>query len=229
MRIHAFLVGALAVGCAASSQDVDDRVTRLPAPERDALETRQRAVDLAEANLDAARGAWNDAGGFRARVAVEARAAHARVDAANKAVGLAHQAAEPRLLVNATREDLLATQQLAAADAKLHYADDLLELRRAQIGARGADVDVARTRLALERTDRLRRHGLGDDLARDDVARAAGAAERTAAVHQGEVDRRRAAAEASRAAWVEDHHRFSLAARGRGMVTDTPGPPPAFD
>lgn len=229
MRLRALIVLAALAGCA-GTRLAEERVARLPPAERAALVDGQHRVALAQASVDAARVAVQEAESFRSVVASEAKAAGDRVEAARKAIRLGRESGEARVLAGASQEEILAEEALSAADAKVRYADELVGFRRAQAAQRAAELDLARARLAHDRANRLARHGLGDDLPRQSLALAAIDAELAVADRQAEVDLRRAAMLTSRDAWVERHRHFDLAARDRGIAPiDAPGPPPSVD
>jgi hypothetical protein len=118
MRLSPLLLPALFAGCASSGEVKDDKLARLPAEDRQALLDEERAVDVAEANLEAARAAVAEAQQFRAIVGDEIEAAEARSEAAEKTLELEESTADQRGAKTAEQRQRVEDQGLTALKAK---------------------------------------------------------------------------------------------------------------
>jgi hypothetical protein len=179
----------------------DERLARLPAAEREELVDRERRLRIAEANLTAARVAASDAGAFVEIVETERTAAEERRDAARKAVELARSSNDRALLAESRRALGIAARQLAESDAKVLYAQDLKEVRDAEVEHREARVDLERADLELAKVDRLRARGQDEGLERAVFVRALTEASRREAAASGQIAGHRKAARDSYLAW----------------------------
>lgn len=219
-------------GCATTQRtQVDDtRVARLPTEARERLIDQQRAVDVAQSNLDASRAAWKDAEQFTEIVANERHAAEERLEAARKATALAAKSADHNLIENTRLTETAAGERLRAQQAKMQYAKDLVELRKAQVEEQEAQLAAAQAHWQLQRADALAVHGMATDLKRDTFVRAEAEAQQRVADEKQQVTTRRAITDASKTAWIQTRRQYDIAARRTNDVpTEAPVPPEPLD
>lgn len=194
---------------------------------------RDADVDAARANLKAAQTNAAEAEQFSTAVARERAAAYGRLDKAGAAIALAGKAAatdpDP-VAVQARRAHGLAEEQAATADAKTHYAADLLALRNEQIDLRQAELDLVRARANLAHHDWLADKVPERSLDRDDFVKAARGAEAEARQKRTAVETMRTAVETSERGWRDARRHFLAAARSLGeTAADVPPPSRPLD
>lgn len=211
------------------SKTVDEaRLARLPAAERAELVDQQRPFDQAKSNLETAKVAQHDAEQFLSVVQTEHSAAQQRRDAAKKAVDLNSRTAGSTGVGtdDAQRELDMSTQRLDAANAKLQYAHNLVDLRKAQVDQRTAELHFADANFQLARYDRLKAHDQAGELRREDFVAARDMAQSEVNEKRTAVEARRGTVQASQRAWTDLHKKFDVAAHTPGAEAPTDAPPP---
>jgi hypothetical protein len=221
----------VASGCATTAQPVvsHEQLRRLPKPEQQALRQRENAVRLAESNEATAVSARRDAARFRDVVGREFMAAQDRVRAARSRVQHAMTTPDPRLREEARRELRLGEAELRTVRAKRTYADELFNLRDAEVAGRHAEVALARARQELGELDKLRSYGEARYEDRGRYLRAEDRARTRVAERGREVAAHRAAAQAARSRWYARRSELdSIRAQAwppAGMREPRPAPP----
>lgn len=159
------LAGALIVGgCATTAGVADKDVARLPVAEREQIMTAHKSIEVAQANLDGARLARDEAKQFHHIATADVDSAKSRLEAARSSVDLGAQARDDRTLRQASRAEDDARAQLVASRAKLDYADRLVELREAKIAEAEANLAAARADFELEKARIAQRNGIAREL-----------------------------------------------------------------
>jgi len=159
------LAGALIVGgCATTGGVSDSDVARLPVAAREQIMTAHKSIEVAQANLDGAKLARDEAKQFHHIAVAELDSSKSRLEAARGSVDLDAQSRDDRALRQASRAENDARAQLVAARAKLDYANRLVELREAKIAEAEANLAAARADVELEKARIAQRNGIARDL-----------------------------------------------------------------
>jgi hypothetical protein len=204
MRMRCWLLAlvapALLGGCGAAPPTVridNARVARLPLEARRPIIDAQRRVDVAQANVGAARVARVDA--LRLRGAVD--------DELEAVVVPRHAEALD-----------LTERRMLASRAKRDYADRLVELRDAQLDERQAALALARADLDGVKLDALERHNLAAGLNPYAFAHAQKQARIDLAARRMRVAELQGEVASARTTWDERRRDFNTAAREHGSL-----------
>lgn len=200
-----------------------DSLGQLPREDRQALVDQERTVDIAKANVDAARVAAKQAHEFKDLVDNEVTTAKAERDAADNSQPYKNDK-QSKLDVSAKRQ--VAAQQVIASESKSEYADRLIEVREAEVAEREADVEVAQARLERAKYDTLRRRGLGEGIDQQKLVDAERDADQKRAEARQKVAQLQGHAEASKGNWDKAQQQYQTTAKATPVV-DRPVEPPA--
>jgi len=197
------LLLAALCACSSSPEVKDEKLATLPIEDRQALADEQRAVDVAQTNVEGARAAVREAEQFRSIVGNEQNAAEQQQKAADKAVELEGQAPDQPGAEAAGRRQRVASENRQALEVKDEYARRLVMLRKEELDLREAAVARAKLRLERAQYEALQARGLAKDVDRQAFEEAERAAEREYADQQREVSQAEGYAEAARSIWNE--------------------------
>jgi chromosome segregation ATPase len=228
------LAAALAVAGCATSGGVSDRdVARLPAQDREQIAIAGRSIDLAQSNLASAKQGRDEARKFRRAAQLERDMANSRLEAVRANVDLSSSRRDDITLRDAARQEDTARDQLLAAQAKIDYADRLVQLREAKVDeaeanlkAAKADVDLTRYRLVERQDPNIKADARKLEANRQEAQERLAAERARVAALEGDVAQ-------LHTAWDERRTGLHTAARSqpldyydkRGDVNDTPAAP----
>jgi hypothetical protein len=216
IRLSSVFLPMLFAACASSGEVRDEKLVRLPAEDRQALRDEERAVDVAEANLEAARAAVSEAQRFRSIVGDETEAAEARNEAADKTVELEKETGDQQGAKAAEQRKRVEAESLNALRSKDEYAKRLLELRQEERKLREAEFELAQTRLEGAEYEALKARGMAEGLEEKDFDQALREAEQEAAEARQKAIQARGYAEAAREAWNEARQQYETTDRRMG-------------
>ena len=200
-----------------------DQLAQLPREDRQAIIDQEKSVDVAKANVDAARVAAKQAHEFKDLVDNEVTAAKAERDAADNSTSYTNSK-QSQADLNAKRQ--VAAQKVAAAESKAEYANKLIDVREAEVGEREAEVDLAQARLDRAKYETLRQRGLGQDINQQNIIDAEREAEQKRAEAHQKVAQSQGYADASKGNWNKAQEQWQASAKST-QADDRPVQPPA--
>jgi hypothetical protein len=190
--------------CASGPPRVEEqRLVALPREARQELIDEQRQVDVAQANLSAARTSVEHAKLFHGLVGHEVGAAEANREAAAEALELSRSSHDPQRIGEAEEQHALWTRRMDAARAKAQYAERLLELREAELEQREAGVVLAQIRHERAKFQKVEQRGLAEGLDGSDFEEALQEAAQEHDEKQAEANQLRDSVNTSQAAWQQ--------------------------
>jgi hypothetical protein len=196
------LVFAFAVACASGPPRVDEqRVVALPRQERQALIDEERNVDVAQANLVAARTSLDQAKLFQGLVEHEVDSAEANREAAEEALELARSSHDQTRIQEVEQKNALWERRLNAARTKADYAERLVELREAEMEERTAAVKLATVQFERTKYEKVKQRGMGGGLDGEDFMEAFQEAQEEHTERHAETEQLRDGVQASRTKW----------------------------
>jgi hypothetical protein len=212
-----------AAGCATSGVS-DKEVARLPVAERTQIITAHKSIDVAQSNLEAAKVARDEAKQFRKIALADLDAAKSRLEAARSSVDLTKSARDDRTLMDASRNEDRARDQVIAARAKVDYADRLIDVREAKINEAEANVNAAKADVEMTKLQMLQRNGMAGDVdPRTFEARRQDTQERLAEA-RARVAQLEGEAAQLKTAWDDRRHESNRTASRGEMIAPPPAP-----
>jgi hypothetical protein len=225
--LPAGIAAALLFGCAEHPQVADTRTVHLPQPDREAILNARHQVDVAQANVTSAQVALDEAKQFDTIADHELHAAKSHLEAARKGVELGRAAQSGETLESAQAELILAQRQLFAAKAKQDYADQLVELRKAQVDEAEAALDEAHADTEYAKLEALQRNDMAAGLDAAKFIRAREKAHNKVADKRMKVATLEGTVARLRTTWDEELRNYNTAMREHGYPTIGAPPPPA--
>lgn len=198
------LILIASAACASGPPRVEEqRLVALPGDARQELIDEQRQVDVAQANLSAARTGLEQAKLFHGLVEHEVEAAEANREAAAEALELARSSHDPQRIAEAEEKHALWTRRMETARAKTKYSERLVELREAELEQREAGVALALIRHEHAKFQKVEQRGLAQGLDGSDFQEALQEAQQEHDEEQAEANELRDGVNASQAAWQQ--------------------------
>jgi hypothetical protein len=212
-------------GCAHDEKTQEAQLGHIPISEKEPIFTAQHNVEVEDANLNAAKRATEEAKIFRDVSNKELDSSKARVAASEKAIKLEGKSGNAKQLNDAQTFFDLASKEQIASQAKVDYANKLVDLRENEETLITARRDEAKTRVKLLEAQAVAKNGMKpvDDpakLEREDVDARTKVMERERRVAVMRDDAQR-----YRSTWDDRRQSFNLAQRGAPVLTPTPTPP----
>jgi hypothetical protein len=239
MRIPTHLINAsfpfllaVASACAGSkaSEVKDEQLGQLPREDRQAIIDQERSVDIAKANVDAAKASAQQAHEFRDMVGNELDAAKANRDAVDNSANVKYGTNKQAAAADANARRQLAAQQVSATEAKSEYADKLIDVREAEVEQREAEHNLAKARLEHSKYDTLRQRGLGENINRQNILDNERDAEQKRAEASQKVMQLQGYADSSKKNWDGAQQQYQASAKST-HVDERPvqvPPPPKY-
>jgi hypothetical protein len=154
----------LLAACASNPQIKDEQLAKLPVEDRQALLDEDRAINVAEANLEASKAAVSEADRFKSIVIDEKKSAERMRDAAQKNASLQKERGDQQAAKMAQDRERLAAESMTALEAKGEYADRLHELRRQEREMREVELDRAKLQRERAEYEALKARGMAQDI-----------------------------------------------------------------
>jgi hypothetical protein len=224
-RLLLLSVPALLFGCAHAPTISNEQVAQLPTDARQQIVQALQAVTVADQNVGAARVAVNEAQKFDHIAKRELDSARAESDAAQAGVSLGQSAHSQRVMQEAQARQNSALTVLFAARSKKLYADRLVDLRKAELNERQAELNLAQAHYELVKYQQLQAHDMAGGMdgnafmqRRQDAENDVANARRTVANLEGNVA-------SLRTAWLQRAQQAQTASRGAPIMAPTPPRP----
>lgn len=205
----------------------DEKVAQLSREDREAIIDQERSVDVAKANVDAAKGAAQQAHEFQDLVNNEVDVAKAQSEAAAKGADIKDRA-DKRSASDANAKRQVAARQVTAAEAKAEYAAKLVDVREAEVEQREAEYTLTKARLERSKDNILQRRGLGEGIDRQKIIDAERDAEQKRAEANQKVVQLQGYADASKKNWDNVQQQYEASAKStQADEKSAQVPPPA--
>jgi chromosome segregation ATPase len=221
----------LLVACAHAPTVTPTQLARLPEQSRQEIAQARGSIEAADQNLTAAKTALDEARRFQEISERELDAARIRDQAAQSSVELSQRSGDERSLKAARVDREAAIRELLAARAKRDYSMELVDLRRAELDQRRAELTQANAAFEYLKFRHLYAYGLAGDLREGDFLETQDRAADAVARERTRVARLRGNAEAVRSDWLlraREHRTASSAMPApRSMDFPPPSQPPA--
>lgn len=212
LRTHLLPAGSLVLLCAACASGppriAEQRVVALPREEQQALIDEERRVDVAQANLAAARISLQQAKLFDELVEHEVDAAEANREAADEALELARSSHDQARISEVEQNDALWTQRLKTAEAKAEYSQRLVELREQEVEQHEAGAKLASFEFERVKYEKIQQRGMAQGLDGEEFAEAVGDARAEYDDERAEAEQLQAGVDSARNAWQQALNQF---------------------
>lgn len=210
----------LLLACAHAPTVTTEQVVRLPPDARQQIAQARGGVELGDQNLTAAKMALDEARSFRDITDRELDGARIHGETAQRSVELGQRSGAELSLQAARLDREAAMRELSAERAKKDYADQLVDLRRAELDERRAELDQANAGFEYEKLQQLQAYGLAGGLNEVDFMTARDCAAGAVAHERTRVARLRGTVEALRSDWLQRADEQQTASRAH-----LPAPP----